>query len=173
MLRSIDKLLLVILSMAIFYYYARKTFSNYKVKKFKDQATASDKRVMSGLDKIGYHIIDICPAKRIQYYKDGVSQHEYIEPKLVVRNNGSKLIVERYTSSNSITLRDYQTKLKIITNMVCYNIKGVLFIDSKGENIRECSIKISHDFLLIRILNKTVILALFVLVGFYLSRFML
>ncbi|QNO16166.1 hypothetical protein HYG86_15995 [Alkalicella caledoniensis] len=172
MLRTIDKVLLLILALGTLYYYITTKISQYKVKKFIKSGKTADKRIVSGLEKQGYSIVNISPAKRIQYFKEGMTQEEYTEPKLVVKHNGKKYVVERYSGSQTVSLRDYQTKLKIITNMVCYNIKGVLFIDNKGDNIRECSIKISHEYIFVKLVNKIIILSVFVLIGFYMSRFM-
>ncbi len=173
MLEPMDKALLLFILICIVYFYSNKIIRGYKIKRYVDQAKARDKNIIKALEKQGYNVIDICTPKRIQYYKDETNQVDYIEPKLVVKYQGKKLLVESYTAHQTVSLRDSLIKLKILSNMVCYNIKGVLFINTKGEAIKECSVKISKDTVLFDICKKGFILVVFTILGIYINRLFL
>lgn len=173
MLRPVDKfLLLLTLSIAIFYY-LRKWIITYKISKYKINASKKERLIFEALEGQGYTIVNISCAKKIVYYKDNNPNVHFLERKLVVKNAGKKYLVESFPKSQTISLRDSVVKLKILTNIACYNINGVLFINSKGEAIKEFSIRVVGENIVLAMLKKLIILCFFTVLGFYLSHIFL
>ncbi|SES62754.1 hypothetical protein [Anaerobranca gottschalkii] len=166
----IERILLLIIILGICYYYVEKSLAHWRIKKYIKKASKRDIRVLETLQEQGYNIVDVCPPRKIIYFKDYSSREDMIEPKLVVKFSGKKYLVETYSPSQGFSLRDNLIKLKIILDYVCYNINGVLFINSKGQAIKECKLKIITPNYFITLLKKIIILIAFMTLGFYLSK---
>lgn len=173
MLRPVDKFLLMVTFFIAILYYSRKWFMTIKINRYKARASKRELLIFESLEGQGYSVVNICCPKKVEYYKDNKPHVNFLEPKLVVKNAGKKYLVESYTQSQTISLRDSLVKLTILTNMVCYNINGVLFINSKGEAIKEFSIKVARENVVLPILKKIVLLCFFTALGFYISQIFL